>query len=118
MIQIFKKQGLKAALPLLLLATACGESAPTAQLDAISAIAPDTIEEAVKADTSSFEAMGKTLDEAIAHTEAKAVATDEIATLITVPPEKEAEKVPEPMTLAGLAVAALGLGTLKRKQSA
>jgi len=118
MIQILKKQGLKAALPLLLLATACGEGAPTVQADVQAAKPADIIEAAAKADTSSYEGMRETLDAAIAQTEAKAIATDNIATLVTVPPEKEAEKIPEPMTLAGLAVAALGLGTLKRKQSA
>lgn len=121
MIQIFKKQGLKAALPLLLLATACGEGAPTVQSDKKDTGNFDTIEEVVKADTSIFEGgtdVGEALNAAIAKTEAKELATDNMATLITIPPEKEAEKIPEPMTLAGLAVAALGLGTLKRKQSA
>lgn len=106
MIQILKKQGIKAALPLLLLATACGEGgSPSAFEPGGNVISSDgSPEEIVKALSLDNDSLDSLVDETVA---SNALSADE-----------PAAKVPEPTTLAGLAIAALGLGAIKRKQSA
>ena len=123
MIKILKKQGIKAALPLLLLATACGEGTPSSALS-------DNIEGAPSSGGSSAAVVASTtmpdagalapsglLDAAI-------VPGDDADDTDVMPQAKAnsfadtATKVPEPATLTGLAIAALGLGAIKRKRIA
>lgn len=123
MIQIMKKQGLKAALPILLLATACGEGAPSAQqFDTVTPEAYEQAKEAIAANPDVYkdlQALVAASAEPADLAEAIEVADKDMKLLVLVPPtDNSIEKVPEPMTLAGLAIAAVGLGTLKRKQTA
>ena len=121
MIQGMKKHGLKAALPLLLLATACGDGAPSAsEFDAVTSEAYEEAIATVKADTSAYEGLkklGKAADAADAKVEAEETLAEKVkyADALKKP---ETQKIPEPATLAGLAIAGLTLGGLKRKQSA
>ncbi|MEM9089972.1 MAG: PEP-CTERM sorting domain-containing protein [Cyanobacteria bacterium P01_F01_bin.53] len=115
MIQILKKQGLKAALPLLLLATACGEGgSPSAfQLDE-GVVSSDGAADVVATGESGMPDLAEMLETSTSGPEAEGgVAVKKVASY-----DDTAAKVPEPTTLAGLAVAALGLGAIKRKQSA
>lgn len=116
-IQFMKQQGIKVSLPLLLLATACGEGTPSASLSPVSldaessAATPEVI-----ADTSGFEAPATPELPSPATTPTSATApTAGSGVVATAVP---AASVPEPTTLAGLAVAALGLGAIKRKSAA
>ncbi|MEL6779311.1 MAG: PEP-CTERM sorting domain-containing protein [Cyanobacteria bacterium J06597_16] len=114
MIQILKKQGVKAALPLLLLATACGDGPSAAlQADAVTGAASDGDVTAVESNDSGIPAIGDMDFSAPESAEAKAVDLDAVAFS-----DEPSTKVPEPTAIAGLAVAALGLGAIKRKQSA
>lgn len=112
MIQILKKQGVKAALPLLLLATACGDGGtPSATFQPDEAISSDGEAAAVIANESGLPDLAKMMEN-----EAPEAAGIDLAKVALA--DEPAAKVPEPTTLAGLAIAALGLGAIKRKQSA
>lgn len=117
MIHIIKKQGLKAALPLLLLATACGEGgSPSASFDGpILNDKAEAAETIISANTDAYKGLESLKESLENHKEAGA--TYEEIVLAKLADEEGAEKVPEPMTLAGLAVAALGLGVMKRKSA-
>ncbi|MEL7352943.1 MAG: PEP-CTERM sorting domain-containing protein [Cyanobacteria bacterium P01_A01_bin.116] len=117
MIHIIKKQGLKAALPLLLLATACGgDGTPSASFDGLSADGPvDAPETIISANTDAYKGL-ESLKESLENHKEAGTTYEEIV-LAKLADEDGAEKVPEPMTLAGLAVAALGLGVMKRKSA-
>ncbi|MGC1306239.1 MAG: PEP-CTERM sorting domain-containing protein [Phormidesmis sp.] len=118
MIKVIKKLGIKAALPLLLLATACGDTTTSA-----SPISGDNggvtsagTSQTQGADSSAFAGLSDMLDGADASVP---TGSEEGVDLTKVVPTSPAAKpVPEPTALAGLAVAALGLGAIKRKQSA
>ena len=119
MIQVMKKQGLKAALPLLLLATACGEGAPSAQqFDSAQADSYEEIAEVISANTEAYDG----LQEITEYIEAKAEqeeATETLAVKVANPTSDDVvKKVPEPTALAGLAIAGMGLIGIKRKQAA
>ena len=119
MIQVMKKQGLKAALPLLLLATACGEGAPSAQqFDSAPADSYEEITEVISANTEAYDG----LQEITEYIEAKAEqeeATETLAVKVANPTNDDVvKKVPEPTALAGLAIAGMGLIGIKRKQAA
>ena len=123
MIKILKKQGIKAALPLLLLATACGEgnspSAVSSDVEAPSSGDSELVvanaEEmpgAVNVDSTSL------LDSAVVPSTDDADDTDVMAAAKSASFVDTATKVPEPATLTGLAVVALGLGAVKRRRTA
>ena len=118
MIQTIKKQGLKVALPLLLLTTACGDEIPSAsQFDALNSSSDQGTEEVIEADTNAFAGLRASLN---AEAEAQAASNEfdggiDLAKVVLA--DESATKVPEPTALAGLAIAALGLGAIKRKQS-
>ena len=132
-----KAHGLKAVLPLLLLMTACGEgtpstqqsdAAPPAALDSVLSAAqpsggfgvpsvdsdpldaPEVSLPATDADDISFEDVlpPSEADDADEESAAAAAGVDAAAV---------AESVPEPAALTGLAIAAVGLVTIKRKQA-
>lgn len=119
MIQTIKKQGLKVALPLLLLTTACGEGPDsTSQFDLLTPSSDKGTTTVVEADTDAYAGLRASLN-AEAETQAASNAFGEGIDLAkVVPTEASVTKVPEPTALAGLAIAALGLGAIKRKQSA
>lgn len=119
MIQVIKKQGLKAALPLLLLATACGEGAPSAQqFDSVPAETYEEIAEVISANTDTYDGL-KEITEYIDAKAEKEEATETLAVKVANPTHDAAvKKVPEPTALAGLAIAGMGLIGIKRKQAA
>lgn len=92
-VTFIKKRGTTIALPLLLLTTACGENGGIPESfsgsDALDALS----EYEITKDDGSY-------------TAAKVVAANKAVT---------AASVPEPFTIAGIAVTALGLGALKRR---
>lgn len=123
MINTLKKQGIKAALPLLLLATACGEGTPTASADVNAVPSSDLAAEVTASETNAFAGLSDM--EAPAPPENVLPDTDKAEETDTVMAQAKnaafaptATKVPEPATLTGLAVAALGLGAVKRKRAA
>ena len=106
-----------------MLATACGEGAPSAQqFDTVSPDVSAQAQEAIAANPDVYkdlQALAAASAEPADLAEAIEVADKDMKLLVLVPPtDNSIEKVPEPMTLAGLAITALGLGTLKRKQAA
>ena len=135
MTTFMKKQGVKVALPLLLFATACGEGAgPTAEGDVDLPLGDPTPmakaatdsglklstegsafdpakQEIDLGDLDAKEAMNGVSDEANA-------GTAPTATEVAANGYDTKAAVPEPTTLAGLAIAALGLGAIKRKHAA
>ncbi|MGB7087814.1 MAG: PEP-CTERM sorting domain-containing protein [Phormidesmis sp.] len=121
MIQTLKKQGLRVALPLLLLTTACGgEKSTTAFQPGAGIQSSDAAETVAPASTEAFAGLSADatlgeLGDIVPTTESD----ENIADAILVPDFDEVStSVPEPTALAGLAVAALGLGAIKRRQSA
>ena len=132
MTTFMKKQGVKVALPLLLFATACGEgtgpvaqgdsnsleldnvelattdNGPVLKLDSAGNV-PDAIEQEINLDDMGKEKMNGSFDGANPGTTVTDIASNGSDTKTA---------VPEPTTLAGLAIAALGLGAIKRKQAA
>lgn len=122
MIKILKKQGIKAALPLLLLATACGEgNSPSASSDDIEA--PSSGGAAVTEVSAEMPDMGDVdgsslLDPAVVPSTDDKEDTDVMAAAKSAAFPDTSTKVPEPATLTGLAVVALGFGAVKRRRSA
>lgn len=138
-IQFLKANSLKASLPLLLLVTACGDSAPTAQQSDQATSAAESVLAAAQpsgnfgvpsVDSAPLEAPEVTLpeDESGAVTSFEDVlppsnadgsdSTDVANAAGVDDAVAAAESVPEPAALAGLVLAAAGLVTIKRKQSA
>ncbi len=129
--QFFKKQGLKVCLPLLLLATACGEGA-TSSLQSDKTV--DVTPVATATDSGGVTFKGSqpqpvpTAAPVVLPPEGKSTLGDKV-----LPPTSEEEEapatpvtpvstgttqVPEPTALAGLAIAAAGIVVVKRKQQA
>ncbi len=129
-IQFMKKQGLKVFLPLLLLATACGEGTPSA-LQANDVSSPPVPEIVGAKPTSVGLASGVEstmpapiveeldLDPEDASTN-KSVQPDvgSVNGVVALVPVTTMTKVPEPAAIAGLAMTALGLVAIKRKRVA
>ncbi len=136
-IQFFKKQGLKVSLPLLLLATACGEETPSAQqADAEQSASASIVVAAQPSSGFGNTPTGTTPPAAPevsidtdpepttiadvlppAPTTDEATGADAVASAAIGAAEAVAT-VPEPTALAGLAIAAAGLIVVKRKQAA
>ena len=122
MIKILKKQGIKAALPLLLLATACGEgnspSAVSSDIDAPSSGQSDmVVANAEMPDTGDVDSTSLLAAEVVPSTSDKEE-DDVMAKAKSAAFPDTVTKVPEPATLTGLAVVALGLGAVKRRRTA
>lgn len=120
MITFMKKQGLKVSLPLLLLATGCDTQSLSAALQPGGAASSDFTPDAVEPDPVTSE----TPSTAAMPSPATADSSSEEETAVEAPlPSLSgagggATSVPEPATLAGLAIATLGMGAIKRKRAA
>lgn len=133
-IQFLKAHSLKASLPLLLLVTACGEGTPTAQqsdeatpaaVPVLAAAQPSGGFGVPTVDREALDTPEVTLPESDngdvsfedvlppSDAEENGVVADADADA-----HNDAAAVPEPAALAGLAIAAAGLLTVKRKQAA
>ncbi|MFK8183848.1 MAG: PEP-CTERM sorting domain-containing protein [Phormidesmis sp.] len=135
-IHFLKAHSLKASLPLLLLVTACGDSAaPDQQADAVipaadpvlAAATPNSgIFGAPSAEGNPLETPEVTVPETgsgpVSYEDvlppSNGDATDAAAVAAAVDAAGAAAAVPEPAALAGLVIAAAGLVTLKRQQAA
>ncbi len=120
MITFVKKQGLKVSLPLLLLATGCDTQSLSASLRPSNVQSSDSTAGVIEPSSDTPETIST------ATMPSPAVASDssskEAATEAPVPSLSvagdTAASVPEPATLAGLAIAGLGMGAIKRKRAA
>ncbi len=127
--QFLKKQGLKVCLPLLLLATACGEgttsssfqpdaATPSAQITAPSTGNSLTLGAPQAADNG-LKPASVTLPPATDSSNSKPVLPPaSLKTSPAVTSGGSSAKVPEPTALVGLAIAAAGMVVVKRKQQA
>ncbi len=140
MIQLLKAHGLKVCLPLLLLSTACGEGTPSAQQADVSTIpsgkdtaavvqasggfdTPDAGRANLEAADVDINLDTNTSGPSIADVLPPVTATEEATsdgaiTSEAISAANEPTKIPEPTTLAGLAIAAAGLSVVKRKKAA
>jgi hypothetical protein len=123
--QLLKKHGLKVALPLLLLTTACGGEGTSSSLQSDS-IAPVSPELAAAATPSSGFTANKAPDAGLTPPDVKLPPKDDKSTPPVLPPagvnptpgNSGTTKVPEPTAVMGLAIAAAGMVVIKRKQAA
>jgi hypothetical protein len=118
MIHFMKTQGLKVALPLLLLTTACGEGTSSSSFQASDAAEP-VAELGTPAPASAPIAAtlaGSPVAPPAAGDDIE-LEVEEEAPLPIISPV-ESTKVPEPTAIAGLALTALGLVAVKRKRVA
>ncbi len=120
MITLMKKQGLKVSLPLLLLATGCDTQSLSAALRPSNVSSSDLTAGAVESGPIVTETIGTATmpSSAVAAdgSSAETAATDSVPSLSVA--DNEAASVPEPATLAGSAIAGLGMGAIKRKRAA
>ena len=135
MIQFLKTHGLKVCLPVLLLTTACGEDMPSAQQADVATVSSEAVAAAAQpsagfgtpnVDSAELDApeiaINLDTDEpSIADVLPPATsdegATDGEMTSEAISSANEPTKIPEPATLAGLAIAAAGLSVVKRKKA-
>ena len=120
MITFMKKQGLKVSLPLLLLATGCDTQSLSAAFQPGNVASSGDVADVIEPDPTASE-IGSTATMP-SPAEASAGSSEETATEASVPSLSvagdSAASVPEPATLAGLAIAGLGMGAIKRKRAA
>lgn len=120
MIAFMKKQGLKVSLPLLLLATGCDTQSLSAALQPGSAASSGATADAVTPDPGTSEIPSTATMPSPAT--APDTSGEEAAVEAPLPSLSGAgggaTSVPEPATLAGLAIATLGMGAIKRKRAA
>lgn len=120
--QLLKKHGLKVALPLLLLTTACGGEGTSSSLQSDS-IAPVSPELAAAATPPAGLTANKAPDAGLTPPDVKLPPKDDKSTPSVLPPTginpgSGTTKVPEPTAVMGLAIAAAGMVVIKRKQAA
>ncbi len=131
-LKFLKAQGLKLSLPLLLLTTACGDGTPSASQGDVATVDPDPIAQAAQpsvgfgttpaGNSAGLPTPAVSLPANTGGTgslsNALPPASTNAGTSSAAVPSAGATAVPEPAALLGLAIAAAGMVTLKRKQSA
>lgn len=120
MITFMKKQGLKVSLPLLLLATGCDTQSLSAAFQPGNVQSSDSSIADVEVDpTASETSSTATMPSAAVASDGSSEGTVTAAPVPTLSVAgDDATSVPEPATLAGLAIAGLGMGAIKRKRAA
>lgn len=120
MITFMKKQGLKVSLPLLLLATGCDTQSLSAALRPSNVVSSDFTADVMEpsSDTPETSSAATMPSPAVASDgSSKETVTEAPVPSLSVAGDTAAS-VPEPATLAGLAIAGLGMGAIKRKRAA
>lgn len=135
MIQFLKTHGLKVCLPVLLLTTACGEDTSSAQQADVATVSSEAVAAAAQPSagfgTPNVESANLNAPEIAINLDTDTPSIDDVLPPVTseegatdgeimseaISSANEPTKIPEPATLAGLAIAAAGLSVVKRKKA-